>query len=149
MKLSFSYWKKDVRRIYVKSRGIVIQSAKSLLAQQRENPMFKFFRKKRARESFTLFLMCETRANPALNLEDALDMYIEKYSLQIQHSLEEPSFITEKRTKLMILEEARESDPGIFDAPELQRYINSLQIFVETMNSLPPEAIKHMKKDES
>ena len=86
--------------------------------------------------------------NPALSLEDALDFYIERYSLQIQHSFDEPNFVIEKRTKLKILEESLLSDPENFDAPELHQYINDLRILVETFNSLSPEALKAMKKKE-
>lgn len=107
-----------------------------------------FKRKKAERESFESFMMSESLQNPALSLEDALDLYIEKYQLAIRHSLDEPKMVTEKRTKLKILEDSLFSDPKNCNNPQFNQYIANLRVFVETFNSLSPEALKAIKKRE-
>ena len=104
-------------------------------------------KKKQEREPFDLFLMHEILQNPDLNL-DALDMYIKKYSLEIRYSLDEPKILTEKRTKLKILEECSFSDPKNCDYPQLHQYINCLRIFVEGFKSFTPEMLKALKERE-
>jgi hypothetical protein len=109
--------------------------------------MFKFFKRENPqRESFDSFMMNESLQNPALSLEDALDLYIEKYSLAIRHSLDEPKMVTEKRTKLKILEDSLFSDPENCNDPQVHQYIANLRMFVETLDSLPPEALEAIKK---
>jgi hypothetical protein len=100
------------------------------------------------RESFDLFFVNEYRQNPALNLEDALDMYIKKYSLVIRHSLDEPKMITDKRTKLRILEESDLSNTKYCNSSQFHQYITELRMFVEALNSLSPEALRAVKKRE-
>ena len=108
--------------------------------------MFKFFKKKKpVRESFESFMMNESLQNPALSLEEALNLYIEKYSLAIRHSLDEPKMVIEKRTKLKILEDSIFSDPKNCNYPQLHQYIANLRMFVEALNSLSPEALKEIK----
>lgn len=81
-------------------------------------------------------------------MEDALDLYIEKYSLAIRHSLDEPQMITEKRTKLKILEDSLFSDPEYCKDPQLCQYIDNLRMFVESFNSYSPELLKAIKNRE-
>jgi hypothetical protein len=111
--------------------------------------MFKFFKRKNpGRESFDSFMMNEILQNPALSLEDALDLYIEKYSLAIRHSLDEPKMVTEKRTKLKILEDSLFSEPKNCNDPQVHQYLANLRMFVESFNSLSPEILKGIKKRE-
>ena len=53
-----------------------------------------------------MFIFNETLRNPALSLEDALDAYIDKYSLRQSRSVNEPFLVTDKRTKLKVLEDS-------------------------------------------
>jgi len=111
--------------------------------------IFNIFRKRTVkREPFETFLMNSSIRNPSESLESALDAYIKKYSLRVSHSLEEPALITDKRTKLKVLEESAFSDSANCDAPEVAAYIHSLRAMVVMFDTLSPEALDAMKRKE-
>ena len=101
---------------------------------------------KKDRESFHSFLFHETINNPSLNLDDALNLYIEKYHLMIRAHLDEPENISIVRTKLQILEEMLSLEPEFGQDPQVMGYVTKLRLFVDGINSLSPECLKHMKE---
>lgn len=112
--------------------------------------MFGFLRRKRKlqRENFESFLSDCCMQNPSLNLEEALNQYVQKYDLAVRHSLDEPTVVSDARTKLHILEESIFSDPENLPDKQFQDYLASLQETVRMFDSLPPEVLKHMKEKE-
>jgi hypothetical protein len=99
-------------------------------------------------ETFDEFIFNETLRNPALSLEDALDAYIDKYSLRQSRSVNEPFLVTDKRTKLKVLEDSIFSNPENCDAPEIVAYIDMLRAMVNSFEKLRPEVLEKIHSSE-
>ena len=115
------------------------------------NRMFGFLnrRRKAEREDFEFFLHNRYLQNPSLNLEDALDQYIQEYGVAVRHSLDEPAIVTNARTKLHIIEESALVDPKYYHSDEqFQHYLEALRRIVKMYDSLTPEVLKRMKERE-
>jgi hypothetical protein len=99
---------------------------------------------KQDRETFQSFIFHETANNPTLNLDDALNLYIEKHGLMIRTCLDEPDNISTTRTKLQIMEEMLSNEPDYGQNSQFTDYIANLRRTVDAFNSLTPEYIKHL-----
>lgn len=101
---------------------------------------------KQERELFQSFLFHETINNPSLNLDDALNLYIEKHSLMIRTCLDEPENVSVIRTKLQIMEEMVSAEPDFGQNSQITEYVANLRRAVDAFNSLTPECLKHMNE---
>jgi hypothetical protein len=101
---------------------------------------------KQDRELFQSFLFHETINNPALSLDDALNLYIKKHNLMIRTCLDEPENISVIRTKLKIMEEMLSVEPEFRQNSQVADYVANLRRMVDAFNSLTPECLKRMKE---
>ncbi len=88
-------------------------------------------------------------SNPSVSLEEVLDLYIRKYSLRVSRSLNEPFVVTDKRTKLQILEESAFANPTISEGADIRAYIQTLRGLVAMFDQLAPETLAAMKEKEN
>ena len=102
--------------------------------------LFKSFSQKNQIEDFDSWFFEYTRQTPTGNLEDAFQMYIKQFKIQIKHEINEPESISYIRTKNKILENSMLIDPKYTNDNTVRDLVSKYQMLLSAYDGVPVES---------